>query len=84
MRLVVLKHIPDELVYHGEEGVEGPESSELHDVLQTLGILQCLHDQSPRSKVLGNNVSAVLLDLAGSVQRGGERGEGRRGEGRGG
>ena len=75
MSLVVLEHVPDELVYHGEEGIQGPSSGELHDVLQSLGILKCLHHQAPRSKLLGNNVSTVPLNLTG------RRGEG---EGRGG
>lgn len=78
--LVVLEHVPDELVYHGEEGIQGPPSSELHDVVQSLGILECLHHQAPRSKLLGNNVSTVPLNLAGRRREGrGREGEGQRG-----
>ncbi len=44
--LVVVEHIADHLVEHGEEGVECPQASEVHDVVQLLGILQCLHHQT--------------------------------------
>ena len=37
--LVVVEDIPDQLVEHGEERVEGTKASEVHDVIQVLGIL---------------------------------------------
>ena len=37
--LVVVEDIPDQLVEHGEERVEGTKTGEIHDVIQVLGIL---------------------------------------------
>ena len=37
--LVVVEDIPDQLVEHGEERVEGTKASEVHDVIQVLSIL---------------------------------------------
>ena len=39
VELVIVEDIPDHLVEHGEERAEGSQASEVHDVLQTLGIL---------------------------------------------
>ena len=41
--LVVVEDIPDQLVEHGEERVEGTKASEVHDVIQVLGILKGSH-----------------------------------------
>ena len=37
--LVVVEDVPDQLIEHGEERVEGMKTSEVHDVIQVLGVL---------------------------------------------
>ena len=41
--LVVVEHVSNELVEHGEERVESTKASEVHDVVQVLSILQRPH-----------------------------------------
>ena len=43
MRLVVVEDISNKLVEHGEERVEGAKTSEVHDVIQVLCMLQGPH-----------------------------------------
>ncbi len=65
MSLVVVEHVPDHLVEHGEEGIERPETSEVHNVFQRLSILQHLHHQTVRGKVRQQQVGTMVLDLRG-------------------
>ena len=46
MELVVVENVPDHLVEHGEEGAESSESREVHDVVESLGVLDTASDQS--------------------------------------
>ena len=63
MGLVVVDDVADHLVEHGEEGVEGPQASEVHDVVQPLSILQRLHHQPIRGKVGAEQVGTIVLNL---------------------
>ena len=46
MTAVVGQHVAYALIEHGEERVEGTETSEVHDVLQRLAKLQALDDDA--------------------------------------
>ena len=63
MSLVVVEDVPDQLVEHGEERVEGTKASEVHDVIQVLGILQGPHYQTIGVEVLRQQVCHITLDL---------------------
>ena len=63
MSLVVIKDIPDKLVEHGEERVEGTQASEVHDVVQVLSILEGPHYKTIGVKVLREQVCYITLDL---------------------
>ena len=41
--VVVVEDVADHLVEHGEEGVECTQAGKVHDVVQLLGKLECLH-----------------------------------------
>ena len=67
--LVVIKDIPDKLVEHGKERVEGTQASKVHDVVQVLSILEGPHYKTIGVKVLRQQVCYIILDLRGEGGR---------------
>ena len=63
MRVVVVDHIPDDLVCHREERAKCSQTSEVHDVVKVHGVLQAFCDQAIRSKVGLDDSSRISLDL---------------------
>lgn len=74
MELVIVKDIPDHLVEHGEERAERSQASEVHDVFQSLGVLQAASYQPIRGEVRSQKVGTVSLNLE-RKREGGAEGE---------
>ena len=63
MRVVVGEHVAHALVDHGEEGAEGSQAGEVHDVLQLLPELQAADHQPVRREVRSKKVGRIALHL---------------------
>ena len=63
--VVVLDDIAHTLVEHREQGVQGSQASEVHDVLVQLGgILQAAYYDPVRGEVGAQDIGTVHLDLS--------------------
>ena len=63
MCAVVGKHIAHTLIQHGEEGVEGTEASEVHDVVQPFAKLQTFDDDTVQREEGRQNTGSIPLNL---------------------
>ena len=63
MELIVIENVADHLVEHGEERAQGSQSCEVHDMVQTLGILQAACHESIGCEIRAQQICTVSLDL---------------------
>lgn len=69
MGQVVVEDIPDHLVEHGEQGAQGSEPGEVHDVVEALCVLQGPDHQTVGREVLRKIVGTIHLHLAAEAHR---------------
>ena len=61
--MVVVEDVANALVEHGEEGGEGSETCEVHDVVQINSMLETAIDQSIQGKERLQHGCHITLDL---------------------